>query len=177
MTDLDIIYEEVFGEEEDMREFSMMMEKTKLMDKGKTVHYFKAHAAVPCTKMMIRAIKNLRKKGFESSKLDVYEKELTETLEVAKFLKKGRNVRRMDEKPVADKMKAVTKVLNKYISILKPICQKYGVRLFTFTTGNVGKSTIKNFNDFVILYTSNSASTMGINVGYASGFVNAKRLI
>ena len=86
MTDLDIIYEEVFGEEEDMQEFSMMMEKTKLFDKARTVYMYKGYAAVSCTKMLLKGIKKLRKKGFDSAKLDAYEKDLEEGKRLAKNL-------------------------------------------------------------------------------------------
>ena len=169
MTDLDIIYEEVFGEEEDMRDFSMMMEKTKMFDKARTVYMYKGYAAVSCTKMLLKGIKKLRKKGFDSAKLDAYEKDLEEVLVSAKTLRKGGSIKRLDESKESKMMKQVIRKLNKYIAILRPVCQKYKVRLFTFGTGNITNSTIKNFNDFVILYASNAANVAGSLSGYSSG--------
>lgn len=168
MTDLDIIYEEVFGEEEDMREFSMMMEKTKMFDKARTVYMYKSYAAVSCSKMLIKGIKKLRKKGFDSKKLDEYEKDLEKVLESAKVLRKGGSIKRLDEAKESKMMKQIVAKLNKYIATLRPICKKYKIRLFTFRTGNITKSTIKNFNDFVILYASNAAYASGYSTGYVT---------
>ena len=87
----------------------------------------------------------------------------------AKTLRKIKSIKRLDESKESKIMKEVTGKLNKYISILRPVCQKYKVRLFTFGTGNITNSTIKNFNDFVILYASNAAGAAGVSSGFAAG--------
>lgn len=162
MTDLEFIYEEVFGEEEDREELSYMIEKTGYFDKGRIVFMYKIYAAKSCSKMMLKAIKKLKKKCPDMAKeLEKYEKDLTAVLENSKNLIKDGSIQRMNESKVSSKMNSISKILDKYIKILFPICKENKVRLFTFMTGNMSKSTIKNFNDYVIYYSNKSGMYSG----------------
>lgn len=145
-----------------MKNSHNIIEKTSYLDKGRIIFMNKVYAAKSCSKMMLKAIKKLKKKCPDmKTELEKYEKDLTTTLEASQNLIKDGSIKRMNESKVFNRMNIISKILDKYIKILFPICKENKVRLFTFMTGNIAKSTIKNFNDYTIYYSNKSGLYSG----------------
>lgn len=125
-------------------------EKTRFFDKGRDVYKFRLRAAIDLTKTFIQVAKKLIKKDILPEKMNKYKKDLEILLEKEKELKK--KAKYIDDTNVLKEYKKIEKMMDLYLKLFNRIAKKYNVRIHTGGSWNLGKQTIYDFNDYVILY-------------------------
>lgn len=159
MTDLDILYEEVFGNDEEI--FS----EGKFFTNERAKYMWETKALVHCINLSLKLIKKISKK-YSSNTLVSYQNELNSLLPKAKELKRH-YVRDYDTQEFVNSMNEMKKKMNKYIVILGKLQDKYGIYAGSssiyFDTNDV-----KSFDDYVGAYkyhTILTGATMGAGIG------------
>ena len=159
MTDLDILYEEVFGDDEEI--FS----EGKFFTNERAKYMWETKALVHCINLSLKLIKKISKK-YPSNTLVSYQNELNSLLPKAKELKRN-YVRDYDTQEFVNSMNEMKKKMNKYIVILGKLQDKYAIYAGSSSI-YFDTSDVKSFDDYVRAYKDQTISTgasMGAGIG------------
>ena len=160
MTDLDILYEEVFGDDD-----TEIFSEGKFFTNERAKYMWETKALVHCINLSLELIKKFQKKH-PSNALVSYQNELNSLLPKAKELKRN-HVRDYETPEFINSINEMKKKMNKYIVILGKLQDKYGIYAGSssiyFHTNDV-----KSFDDYVRAYkdqTISAGAAMGAGIG------------
>ena len=177
MTDLDILYEEVFGDDE-LDDYQMIYEEKDNSNDPKAIFICRKNALIVCIKVCLKYIKQLRsKKKMQTNILDQYEKELNNILPRAKKLKKVSN-NSYNNPTIVKEMDYLVGILNKYCAIFARLIPKYELSVSInpmMVSDVIFVKNVKTFDDFATRYQLKSRQLkMGLFVTgpIASGYFN-----